>query len=340
MRLEKSEIELFAQERADYSEMMGRIERLKPTLTKPGIELVCVGNSGGADNIVHGRATGGFLLRYANRNILVDPGDNSLACLIDTGFDPYDLTDVLASHAHDDHVGDLSSAVMATLKLSTTEHTSNHIVVCPSLIDYATVKSTINGFTLPAFAWKGVVVPLYWKPIDVSGYNGHRVHSQSSIKISRDIEVRATEAHHGKIQVTGFVIDTPLGKIGYSSDSEYFETMPKEFEGCDLLWLNLNTLGLDATDDITPLEISPKPGYINKHLGYAGTCKLIESVHPSTVIVSHLGTQLLPYRKEVEQLLRSRFDELDISIHIPENGESFYFKDSLSVQSLQENAQQ
>lgn len=329
VELTREERESMSEERERYRNIMEKARKAKPCPVRKGVEITCIGNTGGADNQVHGRPCGGFLLRTGCRTIIVDPGNNSMAELGCLGMELYDITDVLASHAHSDHVGDLTTAVSAAVNLGLVDNCHSNIILTPSLVDYNSEQSTRFGYTLPAFAWKAEVVSLYPDEVEVKTLDNRSFRSKRSTSIAEDIQVFATEARHGQIAVTGFVIETPHGRIGYTSDTEYFDRLPGQFANCDLLWMNMNTLGLEAIDD-TDAVVSDPSIPVNNHLGYVGVCKLIEEVQPTTAVVSHFGAQLIDQRGEVEAMLRKRFVDDPIAIFCPDNGDSFFFAQTLS----------
>lgn len=327
MQLSPRELSQFKREQDEYAQILEFYRSAPKPKTRAGLELVCVGNTGGAANVVHGRPSGGFLLRHADRTIAVDPGDNSISGLAEAGFNPYAITDVLASHAHNDHVGDLSLAVSAALNLGLSEHSDAHIVIAPSLIEYANAQATRFGFTLPGYAWKGRVVPLFWRDELATTIDGEAIPSQRSTMLPGGIRVTATEARHGGVMGTGFVFDTTLGRLAYTGDTEFFPGLPVQLAGADVLWINLNTLSLKPR----PTDRGSDRTFTQNHIGYVGACELIEEVRPSVAIVSHFGVQLLPHRQEIEALLRDRFQPLGITVHCPATWDSFYFQISLSA---------
>jgi len=328
LKLTEQEVSQMAQERADYAALVRHLRHDSRTDAIEGLELTCIGNAGGADSMVHGRAAGGLLLRGAGRAIAIDPGQNSLALLAGLGFNAHDLTDVFASHAHNDHVGDLSIAISAALELGLGEPFPSHIVVCPSLVDYNSGASTRFGFTVPAYAWRGQVHALYWEPLTVTRFDGLPIRAEASVAIGDTITVHSAEGRHGQVKVTGFVIDTPFGRVGYTSDTEWFPELPASYRQTSVLWMNMNTLALDAIGDVSQ-SVSRDAEPVHNHLGYLGVCRLIEQVQPKTAVISHLGAQLLDRREEVQHLLRARFADRGITIVCPANGHSLVFERSL-----------
>ena len=336
MKLLPDEIKLFQTEQADYSALLDATRKPRRGWEGSGIQVVSIGNTGGGSSVVHGQPCGGFLLRCDGRTIIVDPGDNSMSCLKRKGFDPYEITDVLASHAHNDHVGDLSLAISAATNLGLPEASDSWIITVPSLIDYGNMAATKFGFTLPAYSWKANVVSLYYRDVVTLRFDGVEMASRRHVKISDSLTIHATEAHHHGVMVTGFVFDTPMGRIGYTSDSEYFDGLPEYFAGVDLLWMNMNTLGLESLQP----DVNSSNHFadsIHTHLGYVGACELIDKVRPKSAIVTHLGSQIQPYRAEVERAFRRRFDPLGISVYSPETYDAFHVDTSLQEVVRKEN---
>lgn len=319
-----------AQEREEYRRLVQSIVCTSRRNDIPGLELTCIGNAAGADNMVHSRPSGGMLLRCAGRTLVIDPGANSLSCLAAVGVDPYSITDVLASHAHDDHVGNLSAAVSAALKLGLSDVPDCHVIVCPALVDYSSAQATRSGFTLPAFAWRARVHALYWEDVEVERFDGAKIRSEHQVRLCEEVAVTAAPARHGPIRATGFVFDTPLGRLGYTADTEYFAGLADAYRGSDVLWLNLNSLDLHSQSDVGRVPPGgPEP--VQGHLGYRGVCQLLEEVQPKTAVVSHFGSQLTQRREAVERLLRERFSDSGMVVHCPANGDRLAFTHGLSM---------
>jgi ribonuclease BN (tRNA processing enzyme) len=334
MQLTPAETALIEGERAEYAEILRAIRHpVCPVVTR-GLQLICVGNSGGATSVVHGNPSGGFILRYAGRTVMVDPGDNAVSSLAQSGFNPFEITDVLASHAHNDHVGDLSLAVSAAINLGLTHETDARIIVAPTLADYSNATATRFGFALPSYAWKAHVDVLYFESRQTTRFDGVTLQARRSTEIPGGIRVSATEARHGGTPATGFVFETGLGKVGYTGDSEYFEGLHTWFDGVDVLWINMNTLALDAMVSTHSSSCkTPKPTH--NHLGYVGVCRLIEEVGPRTAVISHFGAQLHDQRAGIEAALRDRFTPAGVNIFCPENLQCLDFQGPLTEKPTQ-----
>ena len=328
MKLSDNEHKLLELERKEYRALLGDIRRTRKTNRKD-LSITCIGNAGGSDSIIHGKPSGGMLIRFNDRNIIVDPGNNSLTFLMDAGFDPYQVTDIIASHPHDDHVGDLTSFVSAALQLNLVSNSETNILVPPSLVDYENAEATRYGFTLPVYAWQGNVRTLYWKDTQAKRYDGKIVQTEKTASIGNNVKVTSIEGRHSNMQVSGYILSTPFGKLAYTGDTEYFPELTEQYKDVDLLWMNMNTLGLDSITD-TECYVPEQVSFVKNHLGYAGVCELIDAVRPKTAIISHFGSQLLSKVDEVQNILRERFGSLGVNIYCVHTGDEFSFKESLA----------
>lgn len=328
MRITPEEAALFERERGDYDALLAAIADHPRAALSSGLQITGIGNTGGASNVVNGRPCGGFLLRHGGRTVIVDPGDNSLSSLVRRGFDPFEITDVFASHAHNDHVGDLSLAVSAAINLGLSGRTDSRIVVAPTLVDYGNAGATRLGFTVPAFGWKADVVSLFFEARTTTRHDGRAIRSVPEAEITPDLRVRATEARHGGTDVTGVVFETGQGRIGYTSDTEYFEGLPDAFAGVDMLWMNMNTLSLGAMQpDAQDPGREAEPTH--NHLGYVGVCRMIERVRPRIAVVSHFGAQVRAQRAAVEAALQQRFSGLGVEVCCARNWDCWAFDGAL-----------
>lgn len=331
MKLSANEHKLFELERKEYQGLLDNISKSRKS-NREGLSIACIGNAGGSDSIIHGNPSGGMLIRYKDRNIIVDPGENSLSYLREAGFDPYQITDVIASHAHNDHVGDLTSIVSSALQLNMVSNRDTNILIPPTLVDYENAQATRFGFTLPAYAWEANVRVLYWKNTRVKRYDGETIQSVKTVSIGEHIKITSVEGRHSKMPVSGYIFTTPLGKLAYTGDTEYFPELAEQYKGSDLLWMHMNTLGLDSMKD-TESNVPEQAGTVRNHLGYVGVCKLIEAVRPKTAIVSHFGSQLLSKVDAIQNMLRERFDGQGVNIFCTHTGDEFCFGQSLGQQT-------
>jgi ribonuclease BN (tRNA processing enzyme) len=332
MKLSKSENDLFTAERNDYRLLLDQINSPKRSKSN-GFSITTIGNAGGSDSTSKGFNCGGMLIRFKDRRIIVDPGANSLSFLTSVGFDTYSITDVLATHVHNDHVGDISVAISSALQLNLNpdQNKNKNILVSPSLVDYGNPGATCFGFTLPKYSWNGNVKVLYWKDIKTIRYDGITLDSVRSANLGDLVNVKSVEARHSGIPSSGFVFSTPFGKFAYTGDTEFFPQLVDQYADADVLWLNLNTLGLNSmTDYNSDVPVNNEP--VKNHLGYVGVCQLIDSVKPKVAIVAHFGSQLSTKVEDIQRVLRKRFSGQKTFIYCPQTGDEFVFENSFNQQ--------
>jgi ribonuclease BN (tRNA processing enzyme) len=330
VRLSETELDAIATERDSYRNLAADITAAPKGWRGDGVELICIGAAAGAHNVAQGLPSGGFLLRCKGRSLIVDPGANSISFLKRCGINPYELTDIAATHAHNDHVGDLSLAVSAALSVGFGGAPDASIIVCPALVDYVAKRATQHGFTLPAYAFSRHVVAVGPFERAAQRLDGATVEVVRSAALSGGISITATPTQHGTIEGVGFVIETPFGQLGYTGDTGYFPELDRHFAGVSVLWLNINTLGLQQIQDTGETTQDPVEPVCN-HLGYIGVCRLIEAIRPRVAIISHFGAQILAARGRIEALLRARFQESPTTIHIAHTGDVFRFPSTLDA---------
>ena len=332
MKLSTSERKLIELERKDYQRILDNVSRSRK-LNRNDLTITCIGNAAGSDSIIHGKPSGGMLIRFKDRNIVVDPGENSLSFLTGAGFDPYLITDVVASHSHNDHIGDLTSIVSSALQLNLVSNRDTNILISPSLADYENSQNTRFGFTLPTYAWEGNVHVLYWQDTQVHRYDGEIIRSVKTSAIGEHIKITSIEGRHSKMPVSGFIFATPFGKLAYTSDTKYFPELVEYYKDVDVLWMNINTLGLESMNDRNN-HVPEQVSSVHNHLGYVGVCNLIEAVKPKTAIVSHFGSQLLSKTDEIQSILRERFAEQSVNIFCTHTGDEFSFEQSFEQEPV------
>ena len=76
----------------------------------------------------------------------------------------------------------------------------------------------------------------------------------------------------------GFVLKMDGKKVGYTSDTEYYDGIGESYKGCDLLIVN----NLKAEDDNVP-----------GHLYTKTTVQLLCKAKPKLAVLSHIGMRLI-----------------------------------------------
>jgi ribonuclease BN (tRNA processing enzyme) len=96
-----------------------------------------------------------------------------------------------------------------------------------------------------------------------------------------DINIMATKTLHADETGVGLMIQTPEATIGYTSDTQYTQDIEKQYEGCDILILNvLYPLGTKKDDS-------------NSGLTGDDAVKIIKKVHPRLAVITHFGIKMV-----------------------------------------------
>ena len=93
-----------------------------------------------------------------------------------------------------------------------------------------------------------------------------------------DISFTATEARHSDPHSVGLVMDTPVGRIGYTSDTGYFQGVSEQYTDCRVLIL---------------CTVWPRSNPIHIHLNTDDALKIIKEAKPKACILTHFGVRML-----------------------------------------------
>ena len=200
------------------------------------------------------RATGGIYVSMDGARFVIDPGPGSLAHLRKLRLK--DPSGILLSHYHLDHSND-ANALLDGMKnpfLLAEEHCiSGDENNYPCIGKYHQAKVS---FLMPMKAGDRAEIP------------------------ETSIVVKATESRHTAPGI-GFVIEGSA-KIGYTSDTVYFDGIGKPFEGCDFLLMNV-------------LVPSRKVPLENKHMGIDQAISMIDCMKekPGMIVLQHFSFWML-----------------------------------------------
>ena len=229
------------------------------------IELVFLGCGGGRHQTIDQRfGTGGFRV-HGDLKLHVDPGPGALLLTHQLGLNPLDLDCVIASHCHPDHYTDAEVLVEAM-----TQHTTRKRGV---LVGSESVLSGKDkwGPAISSYhqSWADKVVCM--RPGD-------------SLELG-DLKLEATPTKHNDPTTFGLKFHSASGIIGYTNDTEYFESLPGYFEGSRLLILNI-TRPLDRR--------------IRWHLCSDDAIKILKEVKPELAVMVHMGMLFVRHPPERE----------------------------------------
>ncbi|VVC00360.1 Ribonuclease BN [uncultured archaeon] len=232
------------------------------------MEIVFLGTGGGRFNLVKQiRKTGGFRIN-GSLNIHVDPGPGALFSSLDYGQDAGKLDLIIATHNHIDHTNDAGLLVEAFSKYG---KKNGFFIGARSVIkgDYKGDKG-ISNYHLDS-------LEKYWiaeagKPL--------------SLEIrGKKFTIMPTKVKHEDKEGFGFVLEMDGARIGYTSDTEYFEGIPEQYRGCDVLILN---------------NLKPNNDGVPGHLFTDTAIKLVKEAAPKLAVMTHLGLTMLKAGPEKE----------------------------------------
>ncbi len=222
------------------------------------MEIVFLGTGGGRINLIKQiRGTGGFRINSRSANIHVDPGPGALIHSIEQRQNPLELDAIIVTHNHVDHISDS----MVLIEAMTNYGLKKRGVLIAS-------KNTIEEKGVSAYH-QSRVGTLY-----VAQY-GERKRFENE-KGSFEIEIFPMK--HEEPTTFGFKLHLDGGVLGYISDTEFTESLGRDFAGCDLLVINC---------------IKPEGDLYRGHLKIAEVAEILKAARPKACIITHMGLKML-----------------------------------------------
>lgn len=224
------------------------------------IKLIFLGTGGGRfATITQRRHTGGIRILADKLNAHLDPGPGALIYSLNAGLNPQKISALLISHSHPDHYTD-AQVLIEAMTHGTTKKRGVLIAPHSVLFGNAEVEASISKYhqNLPSRVVEA-------KPNNIIDID--------------EIKVVVTEARHSDPDAVGYRFETSeFGDFAYTSDTEYFEGIGKQYQNLRLLMLCV----------LRPSE-NPWKG----HMTTEDAIKIVEEAKPEMAILTHFGMQMI-----------------------------------------------
>jgi phosphoribosyl 1,2-cyclic phosphodiesterase len=223
-------------------------------------EIILLGTGGGRFvTITQKRRTAGIRILGEDVNAHLDPGPGALVYSVREGLNPQRLNAVLVSHCHPDHYTDAEVLVEAMTRGMTRR--SGILAAATSVLSGSEVCEA-----------------------SVSKYHQQMVEQKIEAKPGTGFQigkanVLVTEARHTDPDAVGFRFHVEnFGDFAYTSDTEYFDGVSRDYQGVRLLILCV----------MRPYG-KPWKGHMTTNDAF----RIVDETRPERVILTHLGMQML-----------------------------------------------
>jgi len=185
----------------------------------------------------------------------VDPGPGAVLRMKELGLDPTKNNAIFVSHCHPDHYTDAEVMIEGM--------TQGGLRKMGTLIGSESVIKGADGFEKPISDFH------LSKPEKVVAMRGGERRA-----LNEWCMLEGTKTIHSDPMGIGFVLSTPEGAIGYTSDTQLFDGLAQQFKGTRVLILNV---------------IRPMERRIQWHLCTEDAAKVIAEVKPKLAVLTHFG---------------------------------------------------
>ncbi len=259
------------------------------------MDVFFLGTGGGRTNLLRQvRATGGFLIS-GSLKIWVDPGPGAIVRAAQYKQKIDDLDAIIVTHAHIDHVSD-AGAVIEAMTAFATQKIGTLVVSKNCLSEHA-----IDDYHLKLP--EKVIVGKAGDRIDIpkkkrdekklqevyKSWNtelGGEQFKEEATGTGEGIAIlNAKRMLHDEKSGFGLVLEMDGKRIGYTSDTDWYEGIAEQYSGCDLLIVNcLRPFGKKMED----------------HFSSEDVARLAKEAKPKLCVMSHLGMGFIKLPAEVD----------------------------------------
>lgn len=226
----------------------------------PPLQLIFLGTGGGRfTTVTQKRKTAGIRILDENANIHLDPGPGALVHSIRAGLDPQKIDAVVVSHCHVDHYTDAEVFIEAMTRGTVKKRGI-----------LAASSSVLRGNEVC-----GPSISQYHQKMP-----SRLIEAKPGIRFQiGDVRVLVTEARHTDPDTVGFRFDTPdVGDVAYTSETEYFEGVGKQYRDVRLLILCV-------------MRPAGKPW--KGHMTTDDAIKIVREAEPERAVITHFGMQMI-----------------------------------------------
>ena len=225
--------------------------------------LTFLGSGGGRfAMITQIKGTGGFRLDTENFHIHIDPGPGALIKSLKEKLNPQKLNCIIVTHAHTDHCTDTAPLIEAMC--GGMLHERGTLIASKSITETAGDVGPVLSkyhYSKP----KKFITPKYGDIIELE-------------EAGEKLEIEIIKCNHADPTTFGMKMRFGNKKLGYTSDTEYFEELGELYKGCDILIINSTRPGAERI-----------PG----HLCTEDTIKVLKIAKPKLAILYHIGIKLI-----------------------------------------------
>jgi phosphoribosyl 1,2-cyclic phosphodiesterase len=252
-------------------------------------EIVFVGTGGSPINLMRqARATGGFFIELPEVRMYVDPGPGALSHARALGLPLEDLDAVYVSHGHTDHYTDAGAVVECMCRAMSVRR---GLLLAPRPVLDEGLVSAFHQGRRPESPYPG-------------GPRTVALDASSEVELGDGAILRTVAAHHAG-ENYGFVLETPMLRVGYTSDTGYLLAYRNEagervaveaarpildFEAAVDVHLDLKAAFADV--DVLVANVTFMNHFASRQLTAVGLGDLLTGTAVGQAVITHLDPAL------------------------------------------------
>jgi len=204
------------------------------------------------------RRTAGIRLVHGPTQVHIDPGPGALVFSNWAGLSPLKLDALVVTHCHPDHYCDAEVFIEAMSHGATRRKGT-----------LAAPRSVLSG--------SGGIGP------SISTYHQGLVNDIETLSPGhvfpvKELGLAAVEARHSDPATVGLRLETPVGAVGYTSDTGYFPELGDLYRGVRLLIL---------------CTMRPRGQPLHLHLSTDDALDIVKQAEPRCIALTHFGMKML-----------------------------------------------